>query len=77
MEKYLIGVKMKINDLNTNSRVSSILHLSHKTWIFRKLQNNSVVEPRHSMEWSLVSTSNWTCPVFCGVLFFLNVFGPF
>ena len=59
MENYLIGVKMKINDLNTNSRVSSILHLSHKTWIFRKLQNNSVlqtvtvVEQRYSIEWSL------------------------
>ena len=32
MEKYLIGVKMKINDLNTNSRVSGILHFSHKTF---------------------------------------------
>ena len=38
MEKYLIGVKMKINDLNTNSRVSAILHLSHKTWILEKLR---------------------------------------
>ena len=39
MEKYLIGVKMKINVLNTNSRVSGILHLSHKTLIFRKVEN--------------------------------------
>ena len=36
MEKYLIGGEMKINDLNTNSRVSGILHLSHKTLIFGK-----------------------------------------
>ena len=41
MENYLIGVKMKINDLNTNSRVSGILHLSHK--IFRKVENNKEV----------------------------------
>ena len=38
MENYLIGVKMKINDLNTNSRVSAILHLSHKTWILENLR---------------------------------------
>ena len=38
MEKYLIGVKMKINDLNTNSRVSGILHFSYKTF-FRKVEN--------------------------------------
>ena len=36
MEKYLIGVKMKINDLNTHSRVSSILHLSQNFDFFEK-----------------------------------------